>query len=52
VIFLTGRGSEMDGVRGLKAETDDYMVKPFGGEELLVWVEAAFRRAPMGAVGE
>ena len=52
VIFLTGRGSEMDRVRGLKAGADDYIVKPFGGEELLARVEAALRRASMGDVGE
>lgn len=51
VIFLTGRGNEMDRVRGLKAGADDYVVKPFGGAELVARVEAALRRASMGAVG-
>ncbi|MBT4515694.1 MAG: response regulator transcription factor [Chloroflexi bacterium] len=51
VIFLTGRGNEMDRVRGLKAGADDYIVKPFGGQELVARVEAALRRASMGAVG-
>lgn len=51
VIFLTGRGNEMDRVRGLKAGADDYIVKPFGGAELVARVEAALRRASMGAVG-
>ncbi|MDA1257759.1 MAG: response regulator, partial [Chloroflexi bacterium] len=44
VIFLTGRDNEADRVRGLKAGADDYIVKPFGAEELLARVEAALRR--------
>ena len=51
VIFLTGRDNETDRVRGLKAGADDYIVKPFGAEELLARVEAALRRASMPAVG-
>ncbi|MCH7642599.1 MAG: response regulator transcription factor [Chloroflexi bacterium] len=51
VIFLTGRGTETDRVRGLRAGADDYIVKPFGAEELLARVEAALRRASMAAVG-
>jgi len=45
VIILTARGAEQDRVRGLKGGADDYVVKPFGGDELLARVEAVLRRA-------
>src|ERR671934_243510 len=35
VLMLTGRGSELERVRGLQAGADDYVVKPFGRQELL-----------------
>ena len=34
VVFLTGRGSEIDKVSGLKMGADDYIVKPFSPGEL------------------
>lgn len=46
VIILTARGSENDRVRGLKLGADDYVVKPFGIQELLARVEAVLRRSP------
>jgi DNA-binding response OmpR family regulator len=46
VLMLTARGSELERVRGLKAGADDYVVKPFGGQELVARVEALLRRAP------
>lgn len=45
VIFLTARGEETDRVRGLRLGADDYVVKPFGVEELLARVEAVLRRS-------
>lgn len=45
VIFLTARGEEADRVRGLRLGADDYVVKPFGVEELLARVEAVLRRS-------
>ncbi len=45
VIILTARGSEQDRVKGLKGGADDYVVKPFGAEELIARVEAVLRRA-------
>jgi DNA-binding response OmpR family regulator len=45
VIILTARGAEQDRVKGLKGGADDYVVKPFGAEELLARVEAVLRRA-------
>jgi DNA-binding response OmpR family regulator len=46
VLMLTARGAELERVRGLKAGADDYVVKPFGSQELVARVEALLRRAP------
>ncbi len=46
VILLTARSGEIDKVRGFRAGADDYVVKPFGRQELLMRVEALLRRAP------
>lgn len=46
VIFLTARGEEEDRVHGLRLGADDYIVKPFGIDELLARVEAVLRRSP------
>lgn len=45
VLMLTAQASEVDRVRGLRAGADDYLVKPFGRQELLARVEAILRRA-------
>jgi len=49
VIMLTVRNTERDKVRALDAGADDYVVKPFGMEELLARIRAALRRASPGA---
>jgi DNA-binding response OmpR family regulator len=46
VILLTARSGEIDKVRGFRAGADDYVVKPFGRQELLARVEALLRRNP------
>jgi two-component system KDP operon response regulator KdpE len=46
IIMLTVRNSERDKVSALDAGADDYVVKPFGVEELLARIRAALRRAP------
>ena len=46
VLMLTARGDELERVRGLQAGADDYVVKPFGSQELVARVEALLRRAP------
>jgi DNA-binding response OmpR family regulator len=46
VIVLTARGAEADRVAGLRGGADDYVVKPFGVEELLARIEAVLRRSP------
>jgi two-component system KDP operon response regulator KdpE len=45
IVMLTVRDSERDKVRALDAGADDYVVKPFGIEELLARIRAALRRA-------
>jgi two-component system, OmpR family, alkaline phosphatase synthesis response regulator PhoP len=45
IILLTARGEPEDRVRGLRSGADDYIVKPFGVEELLARVEAVLRRS-------
>jgi len=44
VLMLTARGDELERVRGLKAGADDYVVKPFGRQELVARVQALLRR--------
>jgi two-component system phosphate regulon response regulator PhoB len=44
VIMMSGESSEGDRVTGLRAGADDYLVKPFGKDELLARVEAVLRR--------
>ena len=51
IIMLTVRNAERDKVMALDAGADDYVVKPFGIEELLARVRSALRRyAPGDAV--
>ena len=45
MLILTARGAESDRVRGLRGGADDYLVKPFGGDELAARVEALLRRS-------
>src|SRR5579875_131692 len=43
IIMLTVRNSERDKVQALDAGADDYVVKPFGADELMARVRAALR---------
>jgi DNA-binding response OmpR family regulator len=45
VLMLTARGEELERVRGLQGGADDYVVKPFGKQELVARVQALLRRA-------
>src|SRR5215469_1776215 len=47
IIMLTVRDAERDKVRALDAGADDYVVKPFGMEELLARIRAALRRTSL-----
>ena len=44
VLFLTVRGAPEDRIRGLEAGGDDYLVKPFHRQELLLRIAAILRR--------
>ena len=44
VLMLTARDAELERVRGLKGGADDYVVKPFGRQELVARVDALLRR--------
>jgi two-component system KDP operon response regulator KdpE len=48
IIMLTVRNAERDKVLALDAGADDYVVKPFGIEELLERIRAALRRYSPG----
>jgi len=45
VIMLTVRSSERDKLQAFDAGADDYVVKPFGSEELAARIRATMRRA-------
>jgi two-component system KDP operon response regulator KdpE len=45
IIMLTVRNTERDKVQALDAGADDYVVKPFGSEELMARIRAALRRS-------
>jgi DNA-binding response OmpR family regulator len=44
VIIVTARGEPRDRVLGLRTGADDYVVKPFGMDELLARIDAVARR--------
>lgn len=44
IIMLTARGSTEDRVAGLDAGADDYLIKPFGINELFARIRAVLRR--------
>jgi DNA-binding response OmpR family regulator len=51
VILLTGRGTEVDRVRGFDEGADDYLVKPFSYPELARRIRAVLRRQGGGREG-
>ena len=44
VVILSAKGQELDKITGLNLGADDYVVKPFGLQELLARVKAVLRR--------
>jgi DNA-binding response OmpR family regulator len=49
IIFLTAKGDIVDKSIGFKAGADDYLVKPFLPEELLLRIKAQLRRKRTGS---
>jgi DNA-binding response OmpR family regulator len=45
IVMLTAKGEEVDKVVGLELGADDYVVKPFGANELLARIRACLRRS-------
>lgn len=45
IIMITVRNTERDKVHALDAGADDYVVKPFGSQELMARIRAALRRS-------
>lgn len=50
VVFLTAKGMKEDKIKGLKLGADDYVVKPFEADELILRITNILRRAGRGAV--
>lgn len=46
ILLLTARGETQDRIAGLEAGADDYLVKPFEPQELLLRINAILRRIP------
>lgn len=49
LLMLSAKGAVSDKTCGLRAGADDYVVKPFDDEELLLRIEALLRRRSAGA---
>ena len=49
VIMLTARGTHIDRIVGLELGADDYVVKPFSGEEVIARIRAVLRRRERGS---
>jgi DNA-binding response OmpR family regulator len=52
VLMLTARDAELERVRGLKGGADDYVVKPFGRQELVARIEVLMRRPRLTGSGD
>ena len=52
ILFLSSRGESQDRIRGLKEGADDYLIKPFDPEELVLRVGRLVTQRPAQDVGD
>ena len=52
ILMLTGHATVYEKVSGLESGADDYLTKPFDGQELIARVRALIRRAAQPPAGE
>jgi len=52
IIVVSARSQELDRVLGLRVGADDYLVKPYGFNELLARIDAVLRRGRTRASGQ
>lgn len=45
IVFITGRDMKEDKIKGLRLGADDYIIKPFSMEELILRIKAMIRRS-------
>lgn len=50
IVFLTARTSESDRIIGFELGADDYITKPFSPKELVLRIQALFRRMEIGVI--
>jgi len=50
IIFLTAKSMQNDIIEGFKLGGDDYITKPFSTEELLLRINAIFKRVQAGSI--
>lgn len=51
IVMLTARGEESDRIQGLRYGADDYVIKPFSMDELLLRIAALIQRSGGGVPG-
>lgn len=52
IVLLTARDRVEDRVHGLKCGADDYIIKPFDNEELILRLKSVLKRNPSGMEGK
>ncbi|MBN2481300.1 MAG: response regulator transcription factor [Bacteroidales bacterium] len=45
IVFITGRDMQEDKIKGFRIGADDYIIKPFNMEELILRIKAVIRRS-------